>query len=96
MNISTHLNPNINYTLAPFFLQSFGSLKIDVLLFKMYSSPKAFFFIKTIRYGLTISLIIQVFAPVYEQSCCSDFRYESNGIFVLGVGFVFFRQISTF
>ena len=27
---------------------------------------------------------------------CSDFRYESNGIFVLGVGFFFFRQISTF
>ena len=26
----------------------------------------------------------------------SDFRYESNGIFVLGVGFFFFRQISTF
>ena len=26
---------------------------------------------------------------------CSDFRYESNGIFVLGVGF-FFKQISTF
>ena len=26
---------------------------------------------------------------------CSDFRYESNGIFVLGVGF-FFRQTSTF
>ena len=22
-------------------------------------------------------------------SCCSDFRYESNGIFVLGVGFFF-------
>ena len=27
---------------------------------------------------------------------CSDFRYESNGRFVLGVGFFFFRQISTF
>ena len=27
---------------------------------------------------------------------CSDFRYESNGIFVLGVGFFSFRQISTF
>ena len=27
---------------------------------------------------------------------CSDFRYESNGKFVLGVGFFFFRQISTF
>ena len=26
---------------------------------------------------------------------CSDFRYESNGIFVLGVVF-FLRQISTF
>ena len=34
--------------------------------------------------------------PWYEQSCCSDFRYESNGIFVLRVGFFFFRQISTF
>ena len=27
---------------------------------------------------------------------CSEFRYESNGIFVLGVAFFFFRQISTF
>ena len=27
---------------------------------------------------------------------CSDFRCESNGIFVLGVGFFFFRQISIF
>ena len=27
---------------------------------------------------------------------CFNFRYESNGIFVLGVGFFFFRQISTF
>ena len=27
---------------------------------------------------------------------CSDFRYESNGIFMLGVGFFFFRQVSTF
>ena len=32
----------------------------------------------------------------YPISYCSDFRYESNGIFVLGVGFFFFRQISTF
>ena len=24
---------------------------------------------------------------------CSDFRYESNGIFVLGMSFFFFRQI---
>ena len=30
------------------------------------------------------------------KAYCSDFRYESNGIFVLGVGFFFFRQISTF
>ena len=29
-------------------------------------------------------------------TCCSDFRYESNGILVRGVGFFFFRQISTF
>ena len=29
-------------------------------------------------------------------SDCSDFRYESNGIFVLGWVFFFFRQISTF
>ena len=39
--------------------------------------------------------------PWYVHFCflptfCSDFRYESNGIFVLGVGFFFFRQISTF
>ena len=31
-----------------------------------------------------------------EKNYCSDFRYESNGIFVFGVGFFFFRQISTF
>ena len=36
----------------------------------------------------------QLFAE--KPPCCSDFRYESNGIFVLGVGFFFFRQISTF
>ena len=29
------------------------------------------------------------------NSCCSNFRNKSNGIFVLGVGF-FLRQISTF
>ena len=29
-----------------------------------------------------------------KKPCCSDFRYESNGIFVLGWVF-FFRQIST-
>ena len=33
---------------------------------------------------------------VWSHVYCSDFRYESNGIFVLGVGFFFFRQISTF
>ena len=27
---------------------------------------------------------------------CFDFRYENNGMLVLGVGFFFFRQISTF
>ena len=32
----------------------------------------------------------------YDDSYYSDFRYESNGIFVLGVVFFFFRQISTF
>ena len=31
----------------------------------------------------------------YNFFFCSDIRYESNGIFVLGVVF-FFRQISTF
>ena len=29
-------------------------------------------------------------------SYCSNFCNERNGIFVLGVGFFFFRQISTF
>ena len=29
-------------------------------------------------------------------ACCSDFRYKSNGIFVLVVSFFLFRQISTF
>ena len=28
-------------------------------------------------------------------TCCSDFRNESNVIFVIEVGFFFFRQIST-
>ena len=28
--------------------------------------------------------------------CCSDFRHESNGIFVLGVSLFLYRQISTF
>ena len=51
---------------------------------------------KTIRYELWDSRNIQGFALIYEQSCCSDFRYDSDGIFVLGVGFFFFRQISTF
>ena len=31
-----------------------------------------------------------------KTAYCSDFRYESNELFVLGVGFFFFRQISTF
>ena len=31
-----------------------------------------------------------------RNAYCSDFRYESYEIFVLGVGFFFFRQISTF
>ena len=30
------------------------------------------------------------------QAYCSEFRYDSNGIFVLGVGFFFLKQISTF
>ena len=33
--------------------------------------------------------IIKVFKP--QHHFCSDFRYEINGIFVLGVGF-YFRQ----
>ena len=38
-----------------------------------------------------------IFSPdKFRLYYCSDFRYESNGIFVLGVGFFFFRQISTF
>ena len=32
----------------------------------------------------------------YTHSFCSDFRNKTNGIFVLGVGFFFFRQISIF
>ena len=34
--------------------------------------------------------------PAGFKICCSDFRNESDGIFVVGVGFFFFRQISTF
>ena len=39
-----------------------------------------------------IDLLLRAKAITY----CSDFRYKSNGIFVLRVGFFFFRQISTF
>ena len=40
--------------------------------------------------------VFGVFRLKDSEYFCSDFRYESNGIFVLGVGFFFFRQISTF
>ena len=35
----------------------------------------------------------EVLRAVYRviKNCCSDFRYESNGIFVLGVGFFFLQ-----
>ena len=59
--------------------------------------------------NLVLELITQAIARVINfsksgaqemtynfRSYCSDFRYESNGIFVLGVGVFFFRQILTF
>ena len=33
---------------------------------------------------------------IAEKSYCSDFRYESNGIFVLGVGFFFLQTYFDF
>ena len=42
------------------------------------------------------TILKQCTKHVHRLFYCSDFRYESNGIFVLGVGFFFFRQISTF
>ena len=41
---------------------------------------------------LTANALIGKKSVIY----CSDFRYESDGIIVLEVGFFFFRQISTF
>ena len=54
---------------------------------------------------LFLQFLSPQFHPIYRRlkdhmrvdffwDYCSDFRYDSNGIFVLGVGF-FFRQIST-
>ena len=68
-----------------------------LILSKTYSC--SFFFLyqklsKTIRYGLRGSRTFKALRWC-EQSCCSDFRIESNEIFVIGVGF-FFRQVSTF
>ena len=34
-----------------------------------------------------VKLIFQDFKKIYGLHFCSDFRYESNGKFVLGVGF---------
>ena len=51
--------------------------------------------IRLIGYGCAM-LIRLIGYGCCRVSFCSDFRYESNGIFVLGVGFFFFRQISTF
>ena len=36
---------------------------------------------------------IQLFGD--QEGFCSDFRYESNGIFVLGVGFFFFALLKS-
>ena len=46
--------------------------------------------------NLAFKYIFSEMDDLLIQTYCSDFRYESNGIFVLGVGFFFFRQISTF
>ena len=57
---------------------------------KIFSGQQ--FFSKSIELSDWLFLLECQFFVAY----CSDFRYESNGIFVLGVGFFFFRQISTF
>ena len=50
-----------------------------------------------VRVAATVRHIKAVMTLIFgENIFCSDFRYESNGIFELGVVFFFFRQISTF
>ena len=48
-------------------------------------------------YGMVFVSTTESEEELFNWVCysCSDFRYESNGIFVLGVVF-FFRQVSTF
>ena len=45
---------------------------------------------------MKFSLAASFRTDYFKFASCSDFRYESDGIFVLGVGFVFFRQILIF
>ena len=55
------------------------------------------FFLPSIKICSGFYFMSVVFAhKLNTHPFCSDFRYESNGIFVLGWGFFFFRQISTF
>ena len=61
------------------------------------SSVKIYqFYYKVLLNKFIVKNMIIHSAMVNQVHYCSDFRYESNGIFVLGMGFFFFRQISTF
>ena len=51
-------------------------------------------FLKTSKMDFLLKFLSNLLF-LLNSANCSDFRYESNRIFVLGVGF-FFRQISTF
>ena len=43
----------------------------------------------------SLEKLLHCLKKLWQIHYCSDFLYESNGIFVLGMDF-FFRQISTF
>ena len=64
-----------------------GIPKTTAILFKSFSKPVKG---QSEHWGLCPDIRAVVFFID-----CSKFRYESNGIFVLGVGF-FFGQIATF
>ena len=77
-------NPRTNI-----FNVSFGGTFVLLRFVQPVNTASCFGFRKCRRNPLIVSEFLDV-------GYCSDFRYESDGIFVLGVGFFFFRQISTF
>ena len=76
-----------------------ASSKVGIGLAKKNRKFSITFFeswIKKIAHALSPIVSKILFLAQEKLIYCSDFRYESNGIFVLGVGFFFFRQNSTF